>query len=350
MLFFCSIFACYAGAREKSPADQNEQLQSRSKKKWKQFMKTLGGRQVWGDTHFFRGWKIQQNVLTKHYRLLDDEDVRHASGTFDECLVKLEEIKKKEKLKPMKGKAVILIHGIIRSSKSFIQLHQELKKEGYIVCGFEYPSTRVSIPESAEYLHQTILSLKGIEEIYFVAHSMGGLVVRSYLKKHEDKRIKRMVMMGVPNKGANMADRLADNVLYKMFYGPAGQQLVSENKTTENKTTENKTTENKTGEKEEGFVKSLPIPSFEFGIIAGGHGNMHGYNPLIPGDDDGTVSVSSTRLPGASDYILVHCLHSFLMFDDDICKHTRLFLQKGHFRKQGEPHPILKTIPKEKEE
>ena len=76
---------------------------------------------------------------------------------------------------------------------------------------------------------------------------------------------------------------------------------------------------------------------------------MYGCNPLIPGDDDGTVSVSSTRLPGASDYILVHCLHSFLMFDDDICKHTRLFLKKGHFRKEGEPRPIEKETLKEKE-
>ena len=36
--------------------------------------KTLGGRQFWGDVHYFRGWRIQQNVFTKHYRLLDPGD------------------------------------------------------------------------------------------------------------------------------------------------------------------------------------------------------------------------------------------------------------------------------------
>ena len=29
--------------------------------------KTLGGRQFWGDVHHFQGWRIQQNVFTKHF-------------------------------------------------------------------------------------------------------------------------------------------------------------------------------------------------------------------------------------------------------------------------------------------
>ncbi|MCH7686111.1 MAG: alpha/beta fold hydrolase [Planctomycetes bacterium] len=285
-------------------------------------MKTLGGRQFWGDVLFFRDWTIQKNVLTGHYRLLDGGDYRHASGAHLECETKLEEIKRTQKLKPMTGKAVILIHGVVRSSKSFSKLAARLTDEGYTVVGFDYPSTRVDITESAEYLHSVIDSLEGIEEINFVVHSMGGLVARTYLKKHRDKRIKRMVMMGVPNRGAKIADRLRKNALYRIIYGPAGQQLGSD---------------------PEGFIAKLPTPDFEFAIIAGGRDNIKGFNPLVPGDDDGTVSVTSTRLPGAADFLLVNCIHSFLMGHGDAIDSTARFLRTGRLRKEGEPHPISRA-------
>ena len=35
-------------------------------------MKTLGGRQLWGDVAVFHDWRIQKNILTGHYRLLDE--------------------------------------------------------------------------------------------------------------------------------------------------------------------------------------------------------------------------------------------------------------------------------------
>ena len=129
-------------------------------------------------------------------------DHRHATGTLQECRDKLEEIKQAEKLPPMSGKAVVLVHGIIRSSKSFAKLHTRLEKEGYQVFGFDYPSTQIPISDSAEFLADCVASLEGIQEVNFVVHSMGGLVVRAYAAKHKDPRIKRMVMMGVPNLGA----------------------------------------------------------------------------------------------------------------------------------------------------
>jgi pimeloyl-ACP methyl ester carboxylesterase len=254
--------------------------------------------------------------------LLDGQDVRHASGTLEECREKLAAAT--AELGPMKGKAVIVIHGIIRSSKSFSRMRSRLEEAGYQVIGFDYPSTRVDIPASAAYLHQCIESLEGIEEIDFVVHSMGGLLVRAYLKEHRDPRIRRMVMLGVPNLGAHMADKVRGIWLYRAIFGPAGQQLVSD---------------------PEGLIAGLPTPDFEFGIIAGSGGTEAGYNLIIPGDDDGTVAVESTRLPGATDFIRVRGLHSFLMFQDDCIDYTLRFLKEGHFREEGEREPIPKTEP-----
>ena len=174
--------------------------------------------------------------------------------------------------------------------------------------GFDYPSTRVTIADSAEYLHEALQSLEGIDDVQFVVHSMGGLVVRAYLDKHHDPRISRMVMIGVPNLGAELADLLKRNILFKALYGPAGQQLGSDGA---------------------GFVAKLPGRDFEFGILSGARGTLNGYNLLVAGDDDGTVSVACTRLPGASVFVTVPCLHSFLVGNADAVSYTRQFLNAG---------------------
>ncbi|MGH7201938.1 MAG: esterase/lipase family protein, partial [Planctomycetaceae bacterium] len=163
-----------------------------------------------------------------------------------------------------------------------------------------------------------------VTKIHFVVHSMGGLVVRSYLAKHaaggpDDPRFGRMVMMGVPNLGAHLADRLQQNWAYKAVFGPAGRQLVSG---------------------EEGVIAELPTPEFEFGILAGARGTNQGFNLLIPGDDDGTVGVASTRLPGAADFVTVSCLHSWIVRNDAAIAYTRHFLKTGRFREEGDPQPI----------
>ena len=79
---------------------------------------TLGGMQFWGDLKFFRGYRIQRNVLTGHYRLLDVNNRRYASGTLAECEAVLEQIRISKGLAPDTGNAVIYLHGIARSSKS----------------------------------------------------------------------------------------------------------------------------------------------------------------------------------------------------------------------------------------
>lgn len=283
-------------------------------------MKTLGGRQFWGDVHFLRGWKIQQNIITGHYRLLDDHDYRFESGTFDSCKQKLDEIAKEKQIKPMtEEKVVIVVHGIIRSSKSMKTMKARLEKENYIVVPFDYPSTRVSIAKCAGYLGRMIESLKDVKEVSFVTHSMGGLIVRTWAADNKNDNIGRFVMMGTPNKGAEMADKLKDWKIFKYVLGPAGQELVSD---------------------EDGTIANLPIPKFPFGIVAGGRGTQAGYNPLISGDDDGTVAVNSARLEGAEDFISVHAMHSFLPSNQVVVDSVARYLKTGAFREDGKREPI----------
>lgn len=303
------------------PADSGQEA-SEERARYPGGVPTLGGRQFWGDVCFFRGWRIQQNVLRGHYRLLDPADHRHESGTLDQCRSRLDQIRRAESLPPMSGKAVILIHGLGRSSRSFFGMAKVLRAEGYIVVGFDYPSTRVPIQTSAEYLHSVLQSLEGIDQIDVVCHSMGGLLLRAFLMQQQEPRFHRAVMLGVPNQGAQMADFLKNNVLFKAVLGPAGQQLVTD---------------------QAGLISQLPVPDMPFGVIAGGRSGSKGYNPILPGDNDSTVTVASTRLPGATDFIVFPVIHSLLMNDSRCIEATRHFLRHGKFAADRDAEPVPKS-------
>lgn len=286
---------------------------------------TLGGRQFWGDVHFFHHFRIQKNVFTGHYRLLDSHDRRLASGTLEACRQALNELRKKDHIPSMSGTVVIFVHGIVRSSKSMSTLARLAEKHDMTGLEFDYPSTQIDIRECAEYLHQCISGLEGVEKIHLVVHSMGGLVTRAYFEKYHDPRIGRLVMLGTPNQGARMADHLKGTLLFKTVFGPAGQQLVTD---------------------PEGVIPSLPIPPCEFAVIAGVRGDGKGWNPFIAGDDDGTVEVSSTRLPGAADFITIPVIHALMMRDQAVGEHALRFLQTGSLRAEGQNEPILRVDQK----
>ena len=84
----------------------------------------------------------------------------------------------------------------------------------------------------------------------------------------------------------------------------------------------------------------LAIPQCEFGIIAGGRGDERGFNPLLTGDDDGVVTVSSTRLAGAADFLVLPVSHTFLMRNRQVLDCTLRFLEHGFFLSADKRQPI----------
>lgn len=280
--------------------------------------KTLGGTQFWTDELVFRGWRIQRNAFSGHYRLLDETDYRHVSGSFDECRAKLEEIKIARKLPEMKGPAVITLHGLIRSRDIMAGIGQYLEKEGdFTWLNVGYASTRRPLDEHAASLAKVIDNLGGgITEIHLVCHSLGNLVVRRYLGEAAaneprwkvDGRLKRMVMLGPPNHGAKMAVLFKDNRLFDVLIGPSGKQLAVNFDELE---------------------KKLAVPQFEFAIIAGTKKGSTVENPLLDGEDDLIVGVEETKLAGACDFLVVPCSHGNMMDDADVRRSVRRFLEEG---------------------
>ena len=47
---------------------------------------TMGGLVFWNDVFSYEGWRIQQNGITQHYRILDPDDIRRAWAFNEDAL------------------------------------------------------------------------------------------------------------------------------------------------------------------------------------------------------------------------------------------------------------------------
>ena len=290
-------------------------------------LKTLGGKQFWTDDYHCGGWRIQQNVISETFRLLDPENKQHGSGAREDCLSKLEEFKRAGRIQPISGRVVVVLHGLIRTTDSMRMLGQYLQENGdFTAVDFEYASTRRPMADHAAALARVIDSLgDSVTEINFVGHSMGNIVVRHYLadlaeQGGVEKRFGRMVMIGPPNQGSKMARVLRWSLLFNVVAGSAGTQLGI------------------------GWPKlepQLATPSFEFGIIAGGQADGKKFsNLLLEGKDDFTVSLDEARLNGATDFLVEPLFHSTMMRQPVTLESTLRFLNHGYFVSAQERNPI----------
>jgi pimeloyl-ACP methyl ester carboxylesterase len=272
---------------------------------------TFGGKQIWADIFIRSGWRIQRNVYSDHCRLLDRNNIRRAWGTPEQCRESFERLRKRNPVAAQSGHVVMLVHGLGRSASAFTLLEDSLRREGYETANVNYPSTRLGIAAHADNLERIILSLEGVTTLSFVTHSLGGLVVRDLLAREREWRktiaIHRLVMIAPPNKGSQVADRLRKLPAYRWLTGESGQGLTT------------------------AAAAKLPVPAVEFGIIAGGRGNANGFNPLLPGDNDGFVTVAETALDGARDFLLVRTTHGLVDDHPQTIDATLSFLRDGCF-------------------
>lgn len=262
---------------------------------------TLGGKQLWSDYSWRHGWRIQQNALTGHYRLLDPANVRHAWGNRSACDQALET----QDISPAiaGNHLVLLLHGLMRSSSSMsgLQAYLSASNGEREIASIEYASTRGSIGGHAAALREVIAGTPVNVRLSFVGHSMGNIVIRhaigDWQRAGDEKtlaRINCVVMLGPPNQGASIARQLSKTGVFGWVTGEGGLEL---------------------GPKWQQFESQLAIPPCPFGIVAGRLPETNLQNPLVDGASDFVVSVEETRLAGARDFLEVPRLHSFLMDD-----------------------------------
>ncbi|MEI1252039.1 esterase/lipase family protein [Rhizobium aouanii] len=210
---------------------------------------------------------------------------------------------------------VLLFHGIARTKKSMAKLAGFLSDHGYRVVNVGYPSTKFSISDLVDLVRPEVddaAKEAGDGRVHFVGYSMGGLIIRAFLARYRPANLGRVVMVGTPNNGSQIADFLKNWPLYRKVYGPAGQQLITDRTV---------------------MTELFGTVDYELGIIAGNR-TIDPVSSLIIGlrvPNDGKVSVESTRLDGAAAHIVIPANHTFLPVNRIMWSQTLSFLKDGRF-------------------
>jgi pimeloyl-ACP methyl ester carboxylesterase len=214
---------------------------------------------------------------------------------------------------PDGAEPVIVVHGLGRTPASMSIMEYRLESEGYRVVSFGYPSrsepmeTLVEMP--AAEVQQCCAA--EAETVHFVTHSMGGILVRSYLADQPRAHGGRVVMLSPPAQGSELIDTFEDSPLLRLIMGPAATELGTDST-------------------DVGF-RFGPV-RFSLGVITGDVS----FNPLtswlIPGPDDGKVGVDNARVEGAADFLVLPATHTFIMNSAEAADATIRFLRTGRFQ------------------
>ena len=272
----------------------------------------------WSDIRVVSNWRIQQHAQSKEYRILDSDDRVIVEATLDDCNAYFSALMKAGDIAPVEKEAVIVLHGLGEGRNAMKPLVTFLEENMTAsILTFGYASPQASLAAHAHSLGSVLAGLPPTTAISFVGHSMGNLVVRRWLQDAQPKmvrRINRMVMLGPPNQGSDLARLAANNHLLRNLASGAARELVLH---------------------WDSISRELQTPPFQYGIIAGGKGDNVGYSLLLEGDDDAIVRVSETQLQGSDDFLVIPVRHALMMENTDVQKETLRFLLQGRFAKKS---------------
>lgn len=214
------------------------------------------------------------------------------------------------------ARTVVLLHGLGRTSRSMNKLAGALARAGYKVENIGYPSTDHEFDALLAFVSDALEACCVAEgaRVNFVTHSLGGIIVRAYAERNGIANIARVVMLSPPNQGSELVDELRDVFWFKWIAGPAGRQL---------------------GTDAASIQSGLGPVRFELGVITGNSSFNPLYSRLIPGPDDGKVSVERAKVAGMTDFLVLPHTHSFIMNSDEVIRQTLYFLEHARFNRDS---------------
>ena len=201
---------------------------------------------------------------------------------------------------------IVIVHGLWMRGWVMACLAWRLRRCGFQVVSFSYPSVRDTLAENAFRLSGFVSELD-TSRIHFVGHSLGGLVLLQMLVSHPDARAGRVVLLGCPYRSSFAANKLCRSGLGRRLLGRSIAQWL-------------------------GHLEPINIGDHEIGAIAGsqrlGAGRLIGG---IPQPNDGVVMVEETKLNGARDQIVLNVCHSCMLVSAEVARQACAFLRQGYF-------------------
>jgi pimeloyl-ACP methyl ester carboxylesterase len=206
------------------------------------------------------------------------------------------------------GEAVVYVHGLWMSGGESLLLRRRLSREfGMDVHPFRYATASSTMTEITSRLQSFVRGLEA-SRLHFVGHSLGGLVIYRFLERYPKQPPGRVVFLGTPSVASRAAVQAAHIRLVASAMGRSVQDELLRPRDRRWKTDR------------------------ELGIIAGTRALGVGqFLARFEEDCDGTIGVSETQLPGATDHITLPVSHLGMLVSSRVARETGAFLQDGHF-------------------
>jgi triacylglycerol lipase len=103
---------------------------------------------------------------------------------------------------------LLLIHGYQCNRGFWFRLRPWLEAAGWTVATHNLEPAWADIDSYADGIERRIdevLAATGAQQVILVGHSMGGLVLRAYLRRHGREKVARIVTLGSPHQGTRLA-------------------------------------------------------------------------------------------------------------------------------------------------
>jgi pimeloyl-ACP methyl ester carboxylesterase len=208
------------------------------------------------------------------------------------------------------GDLVVLVHGLWMGATVWLPLSTRLRRDGWRVAAFSYPSWRESLEQSARALAAFVRG-HAARRLHFVGHSQGGLVILRMLRDAPQLAAGRVVLIGSPVAGSRAVEQLGATRVGRWLRGTALPQWEAR------------------------FAEPV-LRRLEVGAIAGTRRfGLAALVARVPAPADGAVAVDETRLPGLADHLCLPLSHSGLIVSRRVAAQTAAFLRTGRFTGAG---------------
>ena len=285
---------------------------------------TLGGIRLWRDVAVREGWKVQENLVTGSFRLLDNNGVRRIRAPERQCLYALQSYFEDWEIDDTQKEITLLIGGLMHHKGSFAKMAKRLESDGLAPVTVCTSSFFASPDDNARALAKLLGRLpKNITKINFVTVGSGAFIVRKLLssdyKWNENIKPGRVVMLAPPNQGLHILQNKTIYPFMKVLAGKAFNYMRPD------------------------MAAKMPLlpENVDFAVIALDmkKGDRAGEN-----NTDGLVRVSETKLKGMKDFIVFHRNHLSVTYAPEVIRAVASFLKTGRFLKNRKIDKIPDTF------